>query len=376
MVEPVQIEPEALYDDGSLCQALGLTPATLAAARRAGSLRYTRQGKRIFYKGAWVSAWLETAAATAQSPARRPPEGMVSNDTSPPPQARRGRSWPCQTGRYHRPPARGPHPEANRGRTLPAGIEPMLGIDDLAALLSCSRRLVERMRSAGKVPKPDIQIGKMPAVEARHDSPGSRGVASHDAAPRAHGRWPELAGMDLNGELDALAEPWRSMAAHLAGLPPQDRPAASIMLAARPDRDELVKAIADQDPNGPPPEDDGDALDEWEPIRLGTLPPVEPFPLDVLPVPGPRPGDGRRRVDRLPGRLPRRGDPGRRLGLHRPFRQPADQARLLRVGIALRGARGKPVKRQVSRARRRPGPGLVHRPMLDRRVASGDGRLE
>jgi len=38
----------------------------------------------------------------------------------------------------------------------------MLSIDDLAALLSCSRRLVERMRSAGKVPKPDIKIGKMP----------------------------------------------------------------------------------------------------------------------------------------------------------------------------------------------------------------------
>lgn len=41
-------------------------------------------------------------------------------------------------------------------------IEPMLSIDDLAAILSCSRRLVERMRSAGKVPQPDIKIGKMP----------------------------------------------------------------------------------------------------------------------------------------------------------------------------------------------------------------------
>ena len=68
MIEPVRIEPEALYDDGSLRQALGLTPATLAAARRAGSLRYTRTGKRILYKGAWVLAWLETAAATASEP--------------------------------------------------------------------------------------------------------------------------------------------------------------------------------------------------------------------------------------------------------------------------------------------------------------------
>ena len=53
-------------------------------------------------------------------------------------------------------------PAAKPGRTLPASIEPMLHIDDLAALLSCSRRLVERMRSAGKVPKPDIHVGKCP----------------------------------------------------------------------------------------------------------------------------------------------------------------------------------------------------------------------
>ncbi|MBV8126804.1 MAG: helix-turn-helix domain-containing protein [Planctomycetaceae bacterium] len=54
-------------------------------------------------------------------------------------------------------------PEADRPkRTLPTGIEPMLHIDDLAALLSCSRRLVERMRSAGKIPKPDIHVGKCP----------------------------------------------------------------------------------------------------------------------------------------------------------------------------------------------------------------------
>ena len=68
MIEPNVIQPDALYDDGALRQALGLTATTLAAARRAGSLRYTRQGKRIFYKGAWVSAWLETTAATASQP--------------------------------------------------------------------------------------------------------------------------------------------------------------------------------------------------------------------------------------------------------------------------------------------------------------------
>ena len=55
-----------------------------------------------------------------------------------------------------------PAPGIKPGRTLPTGMEPMLGIDDLAALLSCSRRLVERMRSAGKVPPPDLHVGRMP----------------------------------------------------------------------------------------------------------------------------------------------------------------------------------------------------------------------
>jgi hypothetical protein len=68
MIEPVLIAPEALYDDGSLRQALGLAPATLAAARRAGTLRFTRTGKRTLYKGEWILAWLESLAT-------RPEEG-------------------------------------------------------------------------------------------------------------------------------------------------------------------------------------------------------------------------------------------------------------------------------------------------------------
>ncbi len=55
-----------------------------------------------------------------------------------------------------------PRPTPHAPRPLPAGIEPMLHIDDLAELLSCSRRCVERMRSAGKVPKPDIHVGRCP----------------------------------------------------------------------------------------------------------------------------------------------------------------------------------------------------------------------
>ena len=72
MIEPIKIDPEALYDDGALRQALGLTPAALAEARRAGTLRYTRQGQRTFYKGEWILAWLESAATPVLT---RRPEG-------------------------------------------------------------------------------------------------------------------------------------------------------------------------------------------------------------------------------------------------------------------------------------------------------------
>ena len=63
MIEPVSIDPEAMYDDGSLCQALGLTDAALANARREGTLRYALQGKRTLYLGRWILDWLEAAAA-------------------------------------------------------------------------------------------------------------------------------------------------------------------------------------------------------------------------------------------------------------------------------------------------------------------------
>ncbi len=63
MIKPVMIEPEALYDDSALSQTLGLTPAALAAGRRAGTLRHTTKGKRTLYKGAWILAWIESESA-------------------------------------------------------------------------------------------------------------------------------------------------------------------------------------------------------------------------------------------------------------------------------------------------------------------------
>jgi hypothetical protein len=71
MLHPVSIEPEAVYDDGSLRQTFGLTDSTLSAARRSGSLRFTRQGKRVLYLGKWITSWLESQAAPQSEAARR-----------------------------------------------------------------------------------------------------------------------------------------------------------------------------------------------------------------------------------------------------------------------------------------------------------------
>jgi excisionase family DNA binding protein len=50
----------------------------------------------------------------------------------------------------------------------PAGspLEPMLSLAELAELLNCSRRLIDRMRSAGKMPQPDILLGRRPRWQA------------------------------------------------------------------------------------------------------------------------------------------------------------------------------------------------------------------
>lgn len=60
---------------------------------------------------------------------------------------------------------RHPRPPDAPGTDTPpviGGIEPMLSVDDLARILSGSRRTVERMRSAGKLPRPDLHLGKCP----------------------------------------------------------------------------------------------------------------------------------------------------------------------------------------------------------------------
>jgi hypothetical protein len=58
MVNAVTLVPDAVYDDGALYCALGLTAAALARGRREGTLRFVRKGNRTFYLGCWLLNWL------------------------------------------------------------------------------------------------------------------------------------------------------------------------------------------------------------------------------------------------------------------------------------------------------------------------------
>lgn len=97
-----------------------------------------------------------------------------------------------------------------------------------------------------------------------------------------------VAGLEVNGELDALDGPLRGIADHLAGLAVDARQSAlDAYLAGREERDSIILAVAAVDPSKPMPEAEQEHPDgdDWPPIRFGSLPSVEPFPLHVLPGP-------------------------------------------------------------------------------------------
>lgn len=62
MIDAYQIDPAAVYDDGALNVALGLSSAAIAQGRRDGTLRYTRKGQRTLYLGQWILDWLAADA--------------------------------------------------------------------------------------------------------------------------------------------------------------------------------------------------------------------------------------------------------------------------------------------------------------------------
>lgn len=69
MIEPLQINPQAIYDDRILLNAIGVSAIALAKGRRDGSLRYARKGSRTLYLGQWIIDWLgaDYSIVTAKS---------------------------------------------------------------------------------------------------------------------------------------------------------------------------------------------------------------------------------------------------------------------------------------------------------------------
>ena len=137
----------------------------------------------------------------------------------------------------------------------PAVERLLWGWPEVLAATGIPRRTLEREIAAGRFPKPIRRVGRRrffrPADIIRW-SGGGRPDDHPLVLPTSLRRL--LVGHDLNGELDALPEPWKKMGEHLAGLSKKARPTAwQAMMAARPDHDELVKALTDVDPLGPPP---------------------------------------------------------------------------------------------------------------------------
>ncbi len=95
-----------------------------------------------------------------------------------------------------------------------------------------------------------------------------------------------LTGRGPDGNIAKVSEPFRPFAETLANLSLIDRPPAwQSFLATRTDAPAIISALAEVNPDGPAPEvGEDERADGWEEIKLGSLPRVEPFPLDVLPA--------------------------------------------------------------------------------------------
>lgn len=57
-LDPIRIDPDAIYEEGTLRLLLGLTSEAIAKGRRSGELQHRRHGRVVFYKGQWVLDWL------------------------------------------------------------------------------------------------------------------------------------------------------------------------------------------------------------------------------------------------------------------------------------------------------------------------------
>ncbi len=58
MAVATKIDPDGVYDDLGVYDALEIRTSALARARRDGGLRYVRRGGRFLYLGSWLLSWL------------------------------------------------------------------------------------------------------------------------------------------------------------------------------------------------------------------------------------------------------------------------------------------------------------------------------
>jgi hypothetical protein len=65
------VDPDAVYEEGTVALALGITLASLLAARRSGELRFVRRGRRIFITGRNLLAWLDPLDPVTLTPVER-----------------------------------------------------------------------------------------------------------------------------------------------------------------------------------------------------------------------------------------------------------------------------------------------------------------
>ena len=115
-----------------------------------------------------------------------------------------------------------------------------------ARYLHISIRSLDRAAAAGAILVPDAWCGRLAPVasilgrkmDARQAAATRQGMAPMTISPPdAWALRRLLTGQSLNGELDALAEPWKTMGEYLAPLPKQACQGAwQAMLVARPER--------------------------------------------------------------------------------------------------------------------------------------------
>jgi hypothetical protein len=86
-------------------------------------------------------------------------------------------------------------------------------------------------------------------------------------------------------ELVTMSEEFKPLAEQLEAMPPENRQEAlDLYLKGQPDHAAIVWAMASSEPLGAaPPVETASSGRNWPALRLDSLPPVDPFPVDVLP---------------------------------------------------------------------------------------------